>query len=215
LKALFLAVTLLISPLAANAATDAFVAGRDYREITPPPGTASAGVEVREFFWYGCPHCYEFEPVLDAWLRKKPAAVKFVRTPAITERWMPQAQMFYTLQVLGALDKVHDALFRAIQVDRLLEAGELMDEASLADFAAAHGVDRDRFTEAWSSAAVQDDLRRAARLNAAYGIDAVPTLVVADKYVTDPTMAGGTRRCMEVVQYLVTRALHEHKPRRR
>ena len=103
------------------AAQGGIVEGTHYVRLSQPlPVTAPAGkVEVVEFFWYGCPHCFDLEPTLKKWLEHKPADVTFRRVPAIfRQSWVPGAQTFYTLESMGELDRMHSKVFDAIHVER-------------------------------------------------------------------------------------------------
>lgn len=145
--------------------------GVDYDLVTPPQPTVDPGkVEVMEFFWYGCPHCYHFEPDLNAWLKKKPAYVAFVRQPAIfNELWGTHARAFFTAEALGVLDKVHADFYDAIQNRRQT----LASEADLAKFFADHGVPEAEFRKAYKSFAVDTKVRQAEEWRLATG-SAVP-----------------------------------------
>ncbi len=198
-------------PMLAGAA-EPYQAGRDYQEIAfPQPVETGAKIEVREFFWYGCPHCYHLEPALNAWLKKKPVNAEFVRTPGVAPNWMTHAQAFYAFESMGVEQKLHGIVFDAVQSGEPLD-----DEDALAEFASHHGVDPQKFRDAFRSFGVHMQLERATQLNQAYGINSVPTLVVDGKYMTSPAMAGGDERVMQVVDYLIAKAARERKqPARR
>jgi thiol:disulfide interchange protein DsbA len=182
--------------------------GRDYLELPfPQPVETGSQIEVREFFWYGCPHCDALEPVLRAWLRKKPAGVSFLRTPGVAPHWLVHAQAYYTFESLGVVDKVHAAFFDAYHRGQR----KLDTLAALADFAAEHGIDRELFLRTFNSFGVRVKVERAKQLNAAYGIHSVPTLVVDGRYVTSPVMAGGNEQVMKVVDELIKRARRERR----
>ncbi len=202
LFALFLLAAL---PCAAAAAPEE---GRDYLELAfPQPVETGNKIEVREFFWYGCPHCDALEPALRAWLRKKPADVEFVRTPGVAPHWLVHAQAYYAFESLGVVEKVHQAFFDAYhRGQRRLDTPE-----EIADFAARHGVDRESFLRTFHSFGVRVKLERAKQLNAAFGIHSVPTLVVDGKYLTSPTMARGDEAALSVVDKLIERARRERR----
>lgn len=151
-----------------------------YERVTPPHPTGDpAKVEVIEFFWYGCPHCYHFEPFIKAWLKTKPSSVEFIRQPAaFNARWAAHAKAFFTAQALGVLDKVHDDFYDRIQNKR--EALESEDD--LAKFFADHGVKAEDFHKAYRSFAVDAKMRQAQTLAPSYGIDGTPALIVNGKY---------------------------------
>ena len=167
-----------------------FQLGKHYDRLSPTQPTSSTPdkVEVAEVFWYGCPHCFAFDPYLKSWVAKKPEYVSFVRIPVM---WSPVAQLharaFYTEEALGKTAEMHEALFREIHDNQNL----LDTEDKLQTFFAKFGVDAARFKSTFDSFAVHAKLQRADELNRRYRIAAVPTIVVNGKYTTDLSMAGG------------------------
>ncbi|HMM53900.1 MAG TPA: thiol:disulfide interchange protein DsbA/DsbL [Candidatus Desulfobacillus sp.] len=177
----------------------------------PQPVETGQRIEVIEFFWYGCPHCFDLEPFLRKWTASLPKDVEFRRIPAVpTERWMPNARTFYTLEALGLLDKLHGEVFDAIHIDRV----NLNDEKTQLDWMAKMGVDRARFAEAWKSFSVQSKTKRAVQLTQAYDITGVPTLVVDGKYVTSVSMTGSPEGLMQTLDELVARARAERSKKK-
>ena len=179
------------------------VVAQEYLELNPPKATADpTKVEVIEFFWYGCPHCFQFEPYLEAWLKEKPAEVTFRRQPVIFgPKWAPQAKGFFTAEVLGVVDKIHQDFFRAMHVDKK----PMASEEELAEFFAAHGVDRKAFADAFRSFAVDVKMRQAETLAAEYGITGVPSLVVNGKYAITGQTAKSYARMIEVLKEMIER----------
>lgn len=158
--------------------------GEDYRRLTTSQGTSSAPdkIEVAEVFWYGCPHCYNFDPVLSDWEEQLPADVAFVRIPVI---WNPtnqaHARLMYTAEALGVLDKIHPAVFEAIH-----QKGDMLtDEDGIVELFESVGVDKEAFLDAYQSFGVSSAVKRAENLTRRYGIRSVPVLVINGKYVTD------------------------------
>lgn len=206
IKSLFLPL-LLLWPLFASAAEpdqmdEPFIEGIDYELIVPAqPGGTDGTVEVKELFWYGCPHCYTFEPKVQAWLANKPDYAEFSRLPAIfsNPRWELHARMFYAAEVLGVFDKMHPIMFHVIHNKH----EQLDSEDKIAKLFAEHGIPEDKFREAFASFAVQSDIRRAADLTQRYGISGVPTIVVNGKYRVDGPIAGTYDRLIEILNYLV------------
>lgn len=193
------------------ASAQALEKGRDYTALaTPQPVETGNKIEVREFFWYGCPHCNALEPMIADWLKHKPANVEFIRTPATVPSWMVQAQAYYAFAALGATARTHAAIFRAIHQ----EHRPLDSEAAFADFAKQQGIDPAKFREAFNSFGVRVSLEKAKRLNEAYGITSVPTFEVDGKYVTDPSMTGGEEGLMPVLDQLVQQAARERGVKR-
>mgnify|MGYP000555919023 CR=1 FL=1 len=118
------------------------VEGKDYTRIASPTPAKPGVIEVREFFWYGCPHCYKLEAHVVAWKKTLPADVKFIRTPAaLNPVWENNARGFYVAESLGLVEKTHGPLFHAIQIRK----ERLFDQASLAGFYAGHGIDKANF----------------------------------------------------------------------
>jgi protein dithiol oxidoreductase (disulfide-forming) len=167
---------------------------------TPLETEGETKTEVREFFWYGCNHCYALEPAIERWLKRKPAHVTFVRTPAAVGGWTVHAQAYYAFEALGIVDRVHSAFFDAIHKHNR----KLNDEASIAKFVSEHGADAAKFREAFNSFGVRMKLEKAKRLYQATGADGVPSLVVAGQYATSPAMAGGADSMFTIVDLLLT-----------
>jgi thiol:disulfide interchange protein DsbA len=151
-----------------------------------------AKIEVAEFFWYGCIHCYNLEPVIDAWLPKLPADAYFRRIPAVfNERWAHDAAIYYGFEALGVLGKVHRPFFDAIHKDRL----RTEVPAALEEWLKKNGVDPKKLDEAIKSFGVQTKVKRAAQLSAASKIDGTPALMVHGRY-TISTEQGRSREGM-------------------
>jgi thiol:disulfide interchange protein DsbA len=188
----------LFYPLAAGllalALAGGAVAQQPYTELKPPlPTDAQGKIEVLEFFWYECPHCYELEPVLEKWVARLPKDVEFRRVPAtFNERWNISARVFYTLESMGLLDKLHKPLFDAIHKDRL----RVTDERQLTDWLQRQGVDIAKFQAAYRSFAVDSKLKRTQQLVAASKIDGVPALLIDGRYLVAAGGAVGTHERM-------------------
>lgn len=197
--------TLFLLPALAHAG---FEEGRHYLAL-PFPAQVETGdkIEVREFFWYGCPHCYVLEPALVSWKKKMPANAQFVRTPGTAPRWLVHGQAFYTFEALGELEKLHGAFFKAVQE----QPGALNDEKAIAGFAAKHGVDRQKFSEAFNSFGVRLKLEKAKQLNQDLNVNSVPAIVVDGKYLTTVAMAGGEAQMLKLLDDLIGKAAKERK----
>lgn len=153
-----------------------------------------AKIEVAEFFWYGCIHCYNLEPAIEAWVPKLPADAYFRRIPAVfNERWAVDASIFYTFEALGLLGKLHRPFFDAIHKDRL----KTDNPAALNEWLAARGVDAKKFDPTMKSFSVQSKVKRAAQLAAAARIDGTPALMLQGRY-TISTEQGGSLEGMLV-----------------
>jgi thiol:disulfide interchange protein DsbA len=200
----FLLILAACVPLAAGAA-EPFTEGVHYARITPaqPSDAAPGKVQITELFWYGCPHCYEMEPTIQAWLRKKPASIEFRRMPAVfrTNLWHVHAKAFYAAEALGVLDRVHNDLFAAIHDRRQMHG----TEDQLAQFFADRGVPAADFRAAFNSFAVETKVNRSMALSKAYGITGVPVLVVAGKYRVEGDMAGSYENMIRIAEYLALR----------
>jgi thiol:disulfide interchange protein DsbA len=179
--------------------------GEGWDPVDPPADTSvpEGKVEVIEFFWYGCPHCYTIEPQLEAWLKKKPEHVVFKRVPSpLNPSWTVHAQFYYAAEVLGVHEQLHKTLFEAVQVKRR----KLFDKQSLIDFAVEQGVDREKFTDAWDSFGVYIKVKQARKLGQSYGINGVPAIGIDGKYRTSGSLAGTYSKMFEIVDELVARA---------
>jgi thiol:disulfide interchange protein DsbA len=179
----------------------AFTEGVDYTRLAQPQPTETGDkVEVLEFFWYGCPHCFHLEPMLEKWLANEPPNAEFRRMPAVLgPNWEPHARAFFAAELLGVQDKLHEPLFRAMHVEKR----RLMDEDQLVAFAAEQGINADEFRKAYESFYVNMKVRRAAEVERRYGIDGVPTIIVNGKYRTSASQTGSNEKLIEVIDYLV------------
>ncbi len=180
-----------------------FRAGEHYRVIDQPRTVRDGeGVEIADVFWYGCPHCYTFKPMLDDWIATNSERVRLVRLPALVNRgWQTHAQAWYTAQALGKADELHGPVFDAIH-----QGGQRLNQRrELRDFFEQQGVDPEAFDSAWESFAVDAQLRRARQLNSEYGIRGTPSVVVNGRYMTSPSMVGTYQDFFRLLDELVTR----------
>lgn len=181
-----------------------YTEGRHFRSFTASQGTSSAPdkIEVAEMFWYGCAHCYNFEPYVSNWRKTLPADVEFVQIPVM---WNPtnqiHARAFYTAQALGKLDEIHPAMFREIHINN----NPLTTEAALQSFFEEFGVSPEEFTKAFRSFGVNGKLKRATNFTQRYQVRSVPILVVNGKYSTDAPEVGTLQQKLEVADELVER----------
>lgn len=193
-------VALGLAALPASAAD--FVAGKDYTVLANPEKIDGNNIIVREFFWYGCPHCYKLEPYMRQWAQTKPADVVFLQTPAaLNPVWEQNARGFYAAQLMGYQGKTHQAMFDAIQKDRQ----KLFDQASLGKWYASQGLDINKFNNLYNSFAVNTRIARSADAAQRYQLTGVPAVVVDGKYV----VSGEDGRVPQVVDYLVKKARAE------
>jgi len=160
--------------------------GKHFRRLTSSQGTSSPPdkIEVAEIFWYGCPHCYDFDPILDRWKDQAPADVSFVRIPVV---WNPtnqvHARLMYTAEALGILDQVHPEIFNSIHQKNNM----VTEDEDIVALFEKFGVSEEEFREAYGSFGVTSALKRAENLTRRYGIRSVPIIVVNGKYVTEGT----------------------------
>jgi thiol:disulfide interchange protein DsbA len=175
--------------------------GKEYQVLKAPQPVPAGKIEVTEFFWYGCPHCFDFEPELEAWVKKQGKDVVFKRVPvAFRDDLLPHTKIFYALESIGKLDAMHTKVFNAIHVDRK----RMLDPNEIADFMAKNGIDRKAFLDAYNSFSVTTNAQRANKIADAYKVDGVPTVVVQGKYVTSPSVAGTKASAIQTMDYLVT-----------
>lgn len=172
------------------------------------PTDNPAKIEVIELFWYGCPHCYQLEPTLAAWVKKLPKDVEFKRVPAIARPdWAPGAKAYYTMDALGVTEKLHAALFEAIHKQRTVKPN---DDAALIDWITKQGgLDRKKVEEAYNSFTVNTKMMRASQIFRASGATGVPSLIVDGKYLTSSTLAGGNDEALKTADYLIDKARKE------
>ena len=181
-----------------------FQEGVHYYEIFPTVDTnvEPGNVEVVEIFWYGCPHCYEFEEHLKSWQQNKPFNVTFIRMPAALNRnWLSHARAYYALEKVGVLDRIHSLFFDAIHV----QGRRLRDVESMMRFLSQQGVDADEFKKAYYSPYVEKKVKNSDHLVRQYGSSSVPTVVVQGKYRATAGSAGGHERLIELLNWLVQR----------
>ena len=189
--------------------------GRDYTVINPPQPTDSGKkVEVVEFFYYGCIHCYHLEGPLKAWLKRKPADVEFKYVPAVFDpSWVPLTRTFYALEAMGLTEKVHEDLFNAIHKEK--QRGLATDPRVIADWLAAKGVDKQKFLDTYNSFAVNGRVQRASDMTRSYDVPGTPALVIDGKYLTGPSMTVNAdnsvnyTRFFQVVDQLIAQARKE------
>jgi protein dithiol oxidoreductase (disulfide-forming) len=201
LSILFLSVGLIASVSQASAAAP--VAGKDYTTLsTPQPVEAPAGkIEVIEFMWYGCPHCNEFDPYLEAWLKKQGPDVVFKRVPvAFRDDFIPHSKLYHAVDALGLANQLTPDIFHEIHVNK----DYLLTPEAQAKFLATKGVDSKKFMDAYNSFSTQSAIQRDKKLLDDFKIDGVPTLAVQGKYETGPAQTNSLPGTITVLDYLVS-----------
>jgi thiol:disulfide interchange protein DsbA len=201
-----------LAPPAAPAPASTWKEGVNYQLLTPTQSTNAPPdkVEVIEVFWYGCSHCYAFEPFLEGWKAKKASYVQFTRLPVT---WGPvhqaHARLFYTLAALGKGEELHSAVFREIHVNQNPLVSKTSDPVETEQiqlaFAKNHGIKEDEFRRAYHSFMVETNLQRAADLVRRYRVEGVPLVVINGKYIADVGTAGGQSQLISLINYLAAR----------
>jgi len=184
----------------------------DYTVLANPQPTDSPGkIEVLDFFWYGCPHCYAFLPELESWRKRQPADVNFRHMPVDFNdpSREPHTRLFCTLQVLNKVEDLHVKVFDAFHRSHL----RLNDADTIADFMAANGIARDQWLAAYNSFSVAGLVRRARIAFQTYQIDGTPTLAVDGRFLTSPTIvrSHSNAATMAVVDGLIEKVRNERK----
>jgi thiol:disulfide interchange protein DsbA len=179
-----------------------FSEGVEYKLLASPQATSTGDkIEVRELFWYGCPHCFHLEPELEKWLETRPDDVEFVRMPAILgPNWELLGRAYYTAELLEVEDRIHKPLFSYLHTDRK----RIRDVEELQDFFVAQGVSEEDFQKTYNSFAVITKTRRSDQAAQLYGLTGVPAMVVNGKYMVNASLAGGSNeKMLEVVNFLI------------
>lgn len=198
-KFILSSMTTMIMAFSAQAMAADFVAGKDYTVIqNPGKATVPGKIEVREFFWYGCPHCFKLEPYMQTWLKKIPKDVYFVRTPAAMNKvWEQNARGYYVSEALGVRKYSHIPLFHAIQ-----QGGQqIFDQASQAKFFTQYGVPEAKFNSLYNSFAITAKVAESNKLGQQYQLSGVPAVVVNGKYVVQ----GENDKVIQVLDYLINK----------
>ncbi|MCK5002343.1 MAG: thiol:disulfide interchange protein DsbA/DsbL [Gammaproteobacteria bacterium] len=174
--------------------------GVEYFRVADQATESADKIEVLEFFWYGCPHCYKFDPILEKWLETKPANVEFVRVPAVFRpEWKVHARAYYALQAMGLDEKYHAVIFDAMHKDK----ADLYSESAMVDFLVSKGVNEADFKAAYSSFSIDGLLRKAIKKVKGYAIKGVPAMVVNGKYLVSGTSAGSYENMLRIVDHLI------------
>ena len=197
------AILMLISGSAA--AQMAFTEGSDYQLVNPAVKTSQPDkVVVTEIFWYGCPHCFRFEPYVERWSAGLPEGVVFEQVPSsLNPRWTEHARAYYAFKMMDALDQTHKALFDAIHLKRQ----RLMSLDAIAGFAADMGLDEKLFRENAFSFPVETQIRKNIQKEKRYGHQGVPAVIVNGKYLISASLAGSNERMIEIMNFLVAKEL--------
>jgi len=175
----------------------------DFRPIKPQPVQVPATqIEVIDFFWYGCPYCNSLQPILERWISNKPADITVRRIPAILrDNWAPHARVFYTLEALGEVERLHQRAYYSYHVEELA----MSRPEAMSEWAVRNGIARERWDAAYNSAAVQRKVEEAAKLTQAYSINGTPSLVVDGRYLTSGNMTETLEGLIPILDGLIFR----------
>lgn len=197
----FLMTLILLTTINGIAVADSFE--QSYKLIRPVQPTQSEDkIEVVEVFWYGCPHCYTFEPHLSKWLETKPEDVDFRRMPGIFNKsWIPHAKTYFTAKKMGILEQIHQPLFNALHKQKR----RIYTDDALYDFVTKLGVDGDEFSKIYSSNATETNIKEALVMGQRYRVTGVPSVVINGKYLTSASLAGSYENMLKVIDKLVDR----------
>ena len=202
----------LVLPLAAMFVAAAATAqvpqeGKQFlRLATPQPVETGKKIEVLEFFSYGCPHCGDFEPILQGWLKTAPADVQFRRVPVMfQDRWVPLGKEYYTLEALGEDARLSPMLFTAIHKDGL----PAWQEKAFLDWAQSKGLDRKKVEDIYNSFAIAGKVNRARAQAQAYNVQSVPLVIVDGKYLVSGEQVGSNAAMIPVIDALIVKSRAE------
>ncbi|MDH5612339.1 MAG: thiol:disulfide interchange protein DsbA/DsbL [Gammaproteobacteria bacterium] len=174
--------------------------GVEYQRVSDQPTESIDKVEVIEFFWYGCPHCYTFDPILSKWLETKPSNVEFIRVPAVFRpEWKVHARTYYALQAMGLGEKYHSVIFDAMHKDKK----DIYSEEAMIDFLVSKGVNEEDFKDAYNAFSIDGQVRKAIQKVKGYAIKGVPALGVNGKYLVSGTSAGSYENMLRIVDFLI------------
>ncbi len=178
-----------------------FKAGTHYQVLSPAVVTSDkTKIEVVELFWYGCGHCYKFEPLLQAWKKQQQADVTVLGQPAIWNATMQlHATAFYTAKALRVLDTLHPAIFRTMHVEK----NRLNNQKAIEKVFTKQGVDAQKFNKTFASFGVQSQVKLADSRARSYGVQGTPEMVVNGKYRISASLAGSQPKMLEVASFLI------------
>lgn len=205
----FMLVIIMLFP-ASHAFSEEFIAGKDYQILgsSTKIDPSKSQISVMEFFSYGCPWCYRIEPSLTAWVRKQGKLITFIRIPVVFHReWLYYAKAYYTARLLGLEDKLSLLLFKAVQDERQ----SLDSNQAMINFFMAQGVDKATVTSAFEySPTIDMQISSGAALMSRLQINAVPAIVIDDRYKIDLQMAGGEARFFQVLDFIIKQLREKH-----
>jgi thiol:disulfide interchange protein DsbA len=182
--------------------TSPSVFAQKYVQISTEKQQESKSIIIYEFFWYGCPHCYNLEPTMERIEADLDKDTKIVKLPvALRDSWIPHAKLFYALQQMGKIDEVHNLIFEEIH----LEDNRLNTEQQMVDFLGKHGIDTNKFMEKYNSFGTEARIKKASNLAKKYQINSVPTIIVNGKYLTSGSYVSSYDELYSVINLLIER----------
>ena len=182
--------------------TSSNVFAQKYVQISTEKQQESKDIIIYEFFWYGCPHCYNLEPTMDRIEADLEKDTKVVKLPvALRDSWIPHAKLYYALKQMDKIDQVHNLIFEEIH----LEDNRLNTEQQMIDFLGKHGIDTDQFIEKYNSFGTEARIKKASNLAKKYQIDSVPTIIINGKFLTSGSYVSSYDELYSVVNLLVER----------
>jgi len=182
--------------------TSSNVFAQKYVQISTQKQQESKDIIIYEFFWYGCPHCYNLEPTMDRIEADLEKDTKVVKLPvALRDSWIPHAKLYYALKQMDKIDQVHNLIFEEIH----LEDNRLNTEQQMIDFLGKHGIDTDKFIEKYNSFGTEARIKKASNLAKKYQIDSVPTIIINGKFLTSGSYVSSYDELYGVVNLLVER----------
>lgn len=197
MKRLFVLLFLVFSSVAVSA--EEYKDGVHYKTF-PQQLSYNDKIQVQEFFWYGCPHCYSFEPFLKKWKKSKSADVDFVRVPAIFRpEWEVQARTYYALSNMGVIEDVHEKIFDELHKNKK----QLNTLPLMTSFLEKNGVNKEKFMNEYNSFSVDGMVRKAKKKQKAFNIQGVPSVVINGKYISTGSMAGSYDNLIKIIDFLV------------
>lgn len=180
----------------------------EYRLIPQQPIATGERIEVVEFFWYGCPYCYQLQAPLENWVKRKPADVELRRIPAVfRESWVPHARLYYALEAIGELDRLHQVVYRSHHEERQ----NLNSADSTAEWVSRHGIDRSRWLAAYNSPEVEQNVRQAIANTRLYAVQGTPSLVVDGRYITSTGMTETVPGVIPILEDLISNAREQRR----
>ncbi len=199
MKKLLLGLVLFFT-LPAAFAQQAFIEGRDFDRVASEIPQDGDKINVTEVFWYGCPHCFRFEPYANRFKANLPDDVNFEQQPSVLNpRWAEHARTYYALEMMGIKDVLHEEFFNALHLKR----ERLFDVDAIAAWVADQGQDAAKFKELYFSFPVETLLRKNMKKEQRYGHRGVPAVIVNGKYLVSASKAGSNERMIEIMNFLI------------